>query len=239
MATAYLGGELCNFLTKGMSLTKFWLPADGPSRSYTIKAPLRGLLVLPPSVGQVLFGVMARAVYGSALMDHYPIVASQYIRNIFFGIILIRGALEVKLTGIVPMVLALSIVPAIVEACVTAAIAQSLFEGMPTHMAYALGYMLAYLGTGVTLPSIFNLIARGFKMKNALPSILVVSSTLDNLIGGTVFSIFKNLAIQETSDVNDVIRKAVAKIFIAIAIGLAAALVILAMSLPLKLVKSH
>jgi hypothetical protein len=67
-------------------------------------------------------------------------------------------------------------------------------------MSYAYGYMIAYVGTGVTLPATFNLIARGFKMKNALPDLLVVGTTLDNLVGGTVFNIFKNLYIKKVKN---------------------------------------
>jgi|LauGreDrversion4_2_1035121.scaffolds.fasta_scaffold878892_2 hypothetical protein len=134
---------------------------------------------------------MSRAVYGETLMKYYPVIVSQYIRNIIFSIILIRGSLEVKLSGILPIVLVISVIPPILEACTTAALARRLFEGMSENMSYALGYMLAYLGIGVTLPSIFNLIARGIKMKNAIPNILVVGSVVDNLIGGTVFTIFK------------------------------------------------
>lgn len=68
---------------------------------------------------------------------------------------------------------------------------------MPLNMSYSLGYMLAYVGTGVTLPSIFNLIARGINMKSALPSILVVGTTLDNLVGGTIYRIFKNISVNQ------------------------------------------
>lgn len=78
MVAAFIGGELCNFLTKGLMIRQFWLKRNSPEYAeylIYIKAPFRGMIVLPPSIGQVLFGVMARALYGP-LTDHYPIVAS-------------------------------------------------------------------------------------------------------------------------------------------------------------------
>ena len=97
-------------------------------------------------------------------MHYYPIFFAQQIRNIFFSILLIRASLELKFSGILPFVFLLTFIPALIEACVTAALSRTLFD-MPLNLSYALGFMLANVGTGVTLPSIYAIIARGFKVK--------------------------------------------------------------------------
>ena len=61
------------------------------------------------------------------------------------------------------MVISLGILPALFEGVVVAALGRHFF-GMTTSFSYALGFMMANLGTGVTLPSIYNIMQRGFKV---------------------------------------------------------------------------
>jgi hypothetical protein len=65
---------------------------------------------------------------------------------------------------------------------------------MPESLSYTLGYLLAYVATGVTLPSIFAIKARGFRVRSEIPHILVLSTTLDNLLVGTTFTAFRLIA---------------------------------------------
>jgi hypothetical protein len=67
MVMAWLGGEICIFLTKGRY---FYIPYT--SIEYSIKPPLRGKLVIPATPGQLLFGFLARSLFGD-YMNHYPI----------------------------------------------------------------------------------------------------------------------------------------------------------------------
>jgi hypothetical protein len=84
----------------------------------------------------------------------------------------------------------MSLLPAIVESLVTSAMARGLF-GMQENDSYALGFMLANLGKGVALPSIYALYQRGFKFKKELPNTIVVASTLDNIMTSYIFTIFR------------------------------------------------
>ena len=69
---------------------------------------------------------------------------------------------------------------------------------MPLNESYSLGFMLAYLGSAVALPSIYTLYPRGFKFKSELPNTIVVSSTLDNIMTTCVFTIFRLIVIEGT-----------------------------------------
>jgi hypothetical protein len=102
------------------------------------------------------------------------------VRTIFFCILLVRASLELRFTGILPIVIVISFIPAIVEGFVTAAMARALF-GMPPNLSYALGFILANVGTGVSLPSIYAIVARGFKVKPEIPNSLILTTTFDNL----------------------------------------------------------
>lgn len=101
-----------------------------------------------------------------------------------------RGSLELGFTGLAPVTISISILPSIAEAATVATLAEKLF-GMPTNLAYSVGYMLAYVGTGVTIPSIYLLMFRGIKMRPVIHHMHVLGTTLDNLVGGTLFTIFR------------------------------------------------
>lgn len=122
---------------------------------------------------------MARTLFG-AFMIHYPIFFAQQVRTIFFCILLVRASLELRFSGILPIVIVISFIPAIVEGFVTAAMSRAMF-GMPSNLSYALGFILANVGTGVSLPSVYAIVARGFKVKPAIPNSLILTTTFDNL----------------------------------------------------------
>jgi hypothetical protein len=104
-----------------------------------------------------------------------------------------NAALDVTFTPIAPLLMVLSTLPSIIEGLVNAAMARELF-GMDQFMSYTLGFMLAYEGSGVTLPSIFVLmVARGFIVRQEIPDVLAIGTTVDNLLVGCAFSIFKEL----------------------------------------------
>ena len=77
---------------------------------------------------------------------------------------MIRASLELRFAGIIPLVVIISIIPALVEAVVTAALSRALFD-FPVYLSYALGFILSNVGTGVSLPSVYAIIARGFNIK--------------------------------------------------------------------------
>lgn len=143
----------------------------------------------------MLFGFLARSVI-TPLSGYYPITFAEYIREITFSLILMKAALDVSFNPIAPLILSISIIPSIVEGVVNAAMGRAIF-GMELNFSYAFGFMLALVGTGVTLPSIFVVIARGFKVRQTLPDLLVICTTIENLIFATVFQIFSTYVQQE------------------------------------------
>lgn len=156
--------------------------------------------------------------------------AATYIRNITYCVILIRGSLSLGFKGVIPVMIMISIVPSIVEALVVAAVSRNIFN-MSTSFSYTMGYMLGSVGAGVTLPSIFLLIMRGVKMRAHIHSLLVMGCLFENLISGTVFTIFRNeveaeylseqTPVPHISSSNEIIAKAVTNLCISIATGIA------------------
>jgi hypothetical protein len=114
---------------------------------------------------------------------------------------LIRASLELRFTGIIPIVIVISIIPALVEGVITAALSRALF-GMPVELSYALGFILANVGTGVSLPSVYAIVARGFKIKQEIPNSLILTTTFDNLFTTVVATCFWIIAHNNEANVS-------------------------------------
>jgi hypothetical protein len=142
-----------------------------------------------------------------------------------------------RFTGIIPVVFFMSLIPALVESFVTAAMSRKLF-GMPENESYVMGFMLGTLGTGVSLPSIYTLYARGFKFKTALPNTIVLASTFDNIMTACIFTIFR-LYTTEHIGIGDSISSPVEKVFIGIGSGIAVGVALYLIQMPLKFIKNE
>lgn len=73
--------------------------------------PLLKTVQVPPLVGMILFGCLARNFIDGAYMDHYPEILAGKVRSICLSLILLRGAMELEFAGKGLTVLLLSIGP--------------------------------------------------------------------------------------------------------------------------------
>lgn len=64
-------------------------------------------------------------------------------------------------------------------------------------MSYAFGFFLASAGTTAIVPTLLNLRKQGFGKRKHIMHEVMVATTIDNLIFGTLFGIMRNLAINE------------------------------------------
>jgi len=118
-----------------------------------------------------------------------------------FCLFLIRASLELRFAGIIPFVIVFSLIPALVEAVLTATLSQ-IFFGMPLSLSYALGFILAHVSTGVSLPLVYSIVARGFKINPIIPNCLIFTTTFDDLSISVVAACFKQIALDDNSDVS-------------------------------------
>ena len=68
---------------------------------------------------------------------------------------------------------------------------------MPTHMSLALGFLLGSAGTAVIVPALLILQSKGYGARKLISHELIVATTLDNVIAGTVFSVFRAIAMRD------------------------------------------
>ena len=89
---ATFGGVLIQVLMNG---AKFQTGSVGP---VTIPR-VQKLIMIPPLVGMIIFGCLARNFLPQDSMNHYPDVNAGYIRILCLSVILLRGGLELDFTG--------------------------------------------------------------------------------------------------------------------------------------------
>lgn len=142
---AACGGILVQILMKGINFD------SGKVGPVKIK-PLLTKIAIPPLVGMIVFGCIARNFLCKDYMQHYPEYYAGWVRSVCLSIILLRGGMELDFEGKGLTVVVLTLVPQNAEA-VAAAVAGNLIFGMPWPMSFALGYCLGAVSPAVLVPS--------------------------------------------------------------------------------------
>jgi len=101
---ATCGGMLVQVLMKGVDIKS---GSVGPIK---IK-PVLTCITIPPLVGMIIFGCLARNFLGQEYMQHYPNITASWVRMICLSIILLRGGLELDFKGKGMTVVLLTLVP--------------------------------------------------------------------------------------------------------------------------------
>lgn len=187
MATA--GGILVQILLRGV---EFKSGKVGPLKI----PPLLTKIEIPPLVGMIIFGCLARNYLCAEYMDHYPEVWAGWIRSVCLSIILLRGGMELDFEGKGLTVVLLTLCPQNAEAAAAAGAAMWIF-GLPWHLAFALGYCLGAVSPAVLVPSCMILHKNDYGIAKGIPTTLIAASSFDDIIAISVFSIFLTIAFTE------------------------------------------
>ena len=179
---ACCGGILVQILMKGV---KFHSGKVGPIH---IK-PLLTKIEIPPLVGMIIFGCLARNFLCSEYMDHYPEYYAGWIRSVCLSIILLRGGMELDFKGKGLTVVLLTLCPQNAEA-ICAALACRWIFSLPWPLCFAQGYTLGAVSPAVLVPSCMILHNKDYGVKKGIPTTLIAASSFDDIIAISVFSIF-------------------------------------------------
>ena len=156
--------------------------------------PLCTSITVPPLVGMIIFGCIARNAFGDITENHYPEIWADWGRQICLSIILMRGGLELDFEGKGLTVVLLTLVPQVAEA-VTVACFCRLFFGMPWAMCFAQGFTIGAVSPAVLVPSVMYLIELKRGVAKGIPHILLAASSFDDISAITFFSVFSTIAI--------------------------------------------
>lgn len=183
---ATLGGIITQIMMKGL---KFQSGKVGPLH---IKAILTKIEI-PPLVGMIIFGCLARNFLCAEFMDHYPEPWAGWVRSICLSIILLRGGMELDFAGKGLTVVLLTLCPQNAEAVAAACACRWIFN-LPWALAFAQGYTLGAVSPAVLVPSCMILHNNEYGTIKGIPTTLIAASSFDDIIAISIFSIFLTIA---------------------------------------------
>lgn len=137
----------------------------------------------------VLFGMLARE--SIPLVKELSESWSQVIRNVALSIILLRSGLNFDITALKnkgSAILRLTFIPQIFEAIITGIMAVYLLD-IPPGLAVAMGFMISAVASSIILSACRPLRNEGYGVSKGIHSMLISASSLDDVIGTTVFGL--------------------------------------------------
>lgn len=155
--------------------------------------PLCTSVTVPPLVGMVIFGCLARNFFGDLTETHYPEAWADWGRQICLSIILMRGGLELDFEGKGLTVVLLTFVPQVFEAT-TVAVFTRIFFGMPWTLCFAQGFCIGAVSPAVLVPSVMSLIEMERGVRKGIPQIMLAASSFDDIAAITLFSVFATIS---------------------------------------------
>lgn len=189
VACAAIGGILTQIAMFGLT---FKTGKIGPINIH----PLINSVKIPPLVGMIIFGCLARNFLCREYMQHYPEPVAYWLRNVCLSVILLRGGMELDFAGKGLTVVLLTFVPQNFEA-VGAALATRWIFKMPWSLCFAQGFTLGAVSPAVLVPSMMILQNAGYGVKKGIPTSMIAASSFDDIVAITVFSVFLTISFNE------------------------------------------
>ena len=187
LATA--GGIFVQIMMKGIIFS------SGKVGPLHIKAMLTKIEI-PPLVGMIVFGCLARNFLCNAYMQHYPEYYAGWIRSVCLSIILMRGGMELDFKGKGLTVVLLTLCPQNAEAACAALACRWIFD-MPWPLCFAQGFTLGAVSPAVLVPSCMILHNKDYGVVKGIPTTLIAASSFDDIIAISVFSIFLTISFNQ------------------------------------------
>uniref|UniRef100_A0A7M4EZH7 Solute carrier family 9 member B2 n=1 Tax=Crocodylus porosus TaxID=8502 RepID=A0A7M4EZH7_CROPO len=171
---------------------------------------------LPPLLGMLLAGFLIRNTPVISDIVQIKTNWSAVLRNIALSIILIRAGLGLDAKALMKLkavCLRLSFGPCISETC-AAAILSHFLLGLPWQWGFILGFVLGAVSPAVVVPSMLILQAGGYGVEKGIPTLLMASGSIDDILAITGFNTCLGMAFSAGMPANSEMAK--------VAVGVAA-----------------
>ncbi|MFP4697412.1 MAG: cation:proton antiporter [Eubacteriales bacterium] len=149
---------------------------------------------LPGLLGMLLLGMLL-GPYGMDWLSEDMLHVSSDFRNIALIIILLRAGLGISrddINKIGKTAIKLSIIPGLLEGFFIAFLSTQ-FLGFSFIEGGILGFVIAAVSPAVIVPSMLRFIESGIGSKKRIPTLILASSSVDDVIAITIFSTFLGL----------------------------------------------
>lgn len=146
---------------------------------------------LPDLLGMLILGILIGPHFLNLISNDMLIISSD-LRKLALIIILIRAGLGInkdKLSKIGKVAFKMSFIPGMIEGLVIALISTKIL-GFSFIEGGILGFIIAAVSPAVVVPQMLNLLNKKLGTKKGIPTLILTSSSVDDVIAITFFSIF-------------------------------------------------
>ena len=157
-------------------------------------------LRLPAVLGMLCCGLLIGIALPAADWPAGLIELEPFLKTFALVVILLRAGLGIRrrvLNRIGPTALALAILPCLAEAAVLTLAIRGLLH-FPWPVAALTACMLSAVSPAVVVPAMLRLTEAGYGRRNAVPTLVLASASVDDVLGITLFALFVRMARAET-----------------------------------------
>ncbi|VDM25020.1 unnamed protein product [Toxocara canis] len=150
---------------------------------------------LPNLLGVLLCGVALRNIPYTARLLFIDAELNNFLRKTALTIILIRGGIGLDFNALKKrkgIIVRFGVLSSVIEAAVIALVAHLIFQ-MDVIMCFIFGMTLAATSPAVTIPTMLGLIKKGYGNDSGVPTAILASAALDNMICIMLFNVFLSL----------------------------------------------
>ncbi|ODN02967.1 Mitochondrial sodium/hydrogen exchanger 9B2 [Orchesella cincta] len=152
---------------------------------------LVSLIHVPPMVGMLGLGIAIGNISFLDLTQRWNPALSSPIRQIALAVILTRAGFGLDLNTLIKfkwLVLRLAVVPTVIESLTIAFLTHFLL-GFPWMWGILVGFVVAAVSPAVIVPRILELKAQGYGEKKGVPTVVLASASLDNVVAISFFGV--------------------------------------------------
>jgi len=165
-------------------------------------------LRLPSLFGMLVVGIMLRNIDGIAVAKDIDHDLASLIRNVALVIILTRGGLSLNADALRKLkfgIARLAFLPCLSEGIIDGIVGHFLLD-LPWEWSFMLGFVISAISPSILVPGLLNLQEHGFGTNKGIPSLLIASATLDDVISISLFGILLGFIFSTASIVFTIFR---------------------------------
>jgi len=165
-------------------------------------------LRLPSLFGMLVVGIMLRNIDAIAVADDIDHDLASLIRNVALVIILTRGGLSLNADALRKLkfgIARLAFLPCLSEGIIDGIVGHFLLD-LPWEWSFMLGFVVSAISPSILIPGLLNLQEHGFGTNRGIPSLLIASATLDDVISISLFGILLGFIFSTASIVFTIFR---------------------------------
>ena len=192
-----------------------------------IVAKLFTKLKLPGLIGLLLLGILS-GPYVLNLIDAKVLSISAELRKIALIVILLRAGLGISretLQKVGRTAVKMSFIPGIFEGF-TIAVVSIYLLGFTFTEGAVLGFIIAAVSPAVVVPLMLNFIGQRLGEKSGVPTLILASASIDDIVAITFFSAFLGILMEEPGNLIGPILNIPLSILSGVGLGIAAGLAI-------------